>query len=79
MHDYTARIIHQGRMAELTREADAYRLSRLARASRRQGALRFVIGLVRAQVGRVVIPSRTASAAASTRPATPSLPRIFDT
>lgn len=79
MHDYTARIIHVDRMAELRREADAYRLAHLARAGRRQGALRSVIGLVRAQVGRAVIPRRTASAAASTRPATPSLPRIFDT
>jgi len=79
MHDYTARIIHADRMAELRSEADAYRLARAAKANRQRGTLRSVFDLVRAQVGRAVIPRRTASAAASTRPATPSLPRMFDT
>ena len=79
MHDYTARIIHEDRMAELRNEADAYRLARVAPAGRQPGTLRSLLNLVRAQVGRVVIPSRSASAAASTRPATPSLPRMLDT
>lgn len=79
MHDFTARIIHEDRMAQFNHEADAHRLARQARAGHGQKALRALLGLVRAQFGRVVSPSRTASAAASTRPATPSLPRTFDT
>jgi hypothetical protein len=34
MHDYTARIIHDDRMAELVREADAARLASRARGGR---------------------------------------------
>jgi hypothetical protein len=34
MHDYTASHIHEGRMRELTREADAVRLAAVARAGR---------------------------------------------
>jgi hypothetical protein len=79
MHEYTARIIHTDRMAELRREADAYRLARIVPAGRRRRTLRFVLELFRAQLGRAVIPRRTASAAASTRPPTPSLPRMLDT
>jgi hypothetical protein len=79
MHDYTARIIHEDRMAKLRGDADAHRLAQLARTSGQPGVMRSVIGLVRAQLGRFVIPSRRASAAASTRPATPSLPRMLDT
>jgi hypothetical protein len=32
MHDYTARLIHDDRIAQLTREADAFRLAARARA-----------------------------------------------
>ena len=39
MHDFTARILHEDRMAELHREADAYRMARQARAgSQRTGS-----------------------------------------
>jgi hypothetical protein len=79
MNDFAARIIHEDRMVGHHREADAHRLAQLAQVGRQRTALRSLIGLVRVQVGRVVTPKRTASAAASTRPATPSLPRMFDT
>ena len=34
MHDYTASQLHEGRMRELTRDADAYRLAATAKAGR---------------------------------------------
>lgn len=79
MHDSTARILHDDRVSELRQEADAYRLARQARDGTQLSATRRLIGFVQAQVGRVVIPRRTASAAASTRPETSSLARMLDT
>jgi hypothetical protein len=43
MHDYTAWKIHDDRMQELTREADAFRLAATAKeGQRRQGARVFL-------------------------------------
>jgi hypothetical protein len=79
MHDFTASVIHEDRMRELRGEADRFRLVRGAQPTGKQGVLSRFVGLVRGQLGRLAMPRRTASAAASTRPETPSLPRIFDT
>jgi hypothetical protein len=55
MHDYTVRLLHEDRMAQLTREADAFRLASEAwRADEHHPARRFpslASAVVRARAG----------------------------